>query len=163
MEELLLQRTKDNTKKFTLQGINTYGKVIDIYDGDSIKCIMPLFNDYFVFDIRLNGIETCEIHSTNEILRKNALEARKKVLDILDPDNNVDKNASKKEIQEYLYKNNVIAWLKCYDFDKYGRIMADMYKHKESKSVSDILLEQKLAYQYKGNTKLTEEEQLLMW
>jgi endonuclease YncB( thermonuclease family) len=163
MEELLLQRTKDNTKKFTLQGINTYGKIIDIYDGDSIKCIIPLFNDYFIFDIRLNGIDTCEIHSTNDILRKKALEARKKVLDILDPDNNVDKNASKKEIQEYLSKSNVIAWVKCYDFDKYGRIMADMYKHKESKSISDILLEQKLAYQYQGNTKLTEEEQLLLW
>lgn len=159
MEELL-SKTKHNTKKFTLSGLATYAKVINVYDGDSITCIMPLFNDFFIFDVRLNGIDTCEIHSNSEFLKRKALEARKIILDFIDTQNDIKLNASKKEIQDYMYNHNVIVWLKCYDFDKYGRVMADIYANSEScESLSKLLLDNNLAYEYTGSTKLTEEEQ----
>jgi endonuclease YncB( thermonuclease family) len=160
MEDLLLSKTKNNTKKFTLSGLATYAKVISVYDGDSIKCIIPLFNDYFIFDVRLNGIDTSEIHSNSDFLKHKALEARKMILDNIYTQNDIELNASKREIQDYLYNHNVIVWLKCYDFDKYGRVMVDMYANSEScESLSKILLDTNLAYEYHGDTKLTEEEQ----
>ena len=52
-------------------------------------------------------------------------------------------------------------WIECVDFDKYGRLLTNVFLNKEDdKSISDILLEEKLAYKYNGDTKLTEEEQI---
>ena len=51
-------------------------------------------------------------------------------------------------------------YVKCHDFDKYGRLLLDLYLDKDEKSISDVLLEEKLAYVYNGKTKLNEDEQL---
>ena len=55
-------------------------------------------------------------------------------------------------------------WVECLDFDKYGRLLANVYnlntEIKSDNSFSSILLKEKLAYVYNGDTKLTEEEQV---
>ena len=54
-----------STPYFSLQDVNTYGRLVDIYDGDTVKVILPVMDRYFKFDVRLNGIDTCEIKSHN--------------------------------------------------------------------------------------------------
>ena len=58
-----------------------------------------------------------------------------------------------------LNENVFVVYLKCLDFDKYGRLLAEIYTHSDV-SFSQHLLDNKLAYKYTGQTKLTETEQL---
>ena len=50
--------------------------------------------------------------------------------------------------------NEVFVWIECFDFDKYGRILANVYKKEGDISLSNILLESRLAYIYDGGKKL---------
>jgi endonuclease YncB( thermonuclease family) len=51
--------------------------------------------------------------------------------------------------------NNVyLVWLKCHKFDKYGRVLADIYRSSEhGVSFSQILLAEGLAKEYHGGKK----------
>lgn len=129
-----------NTSLFNLNGTKCYTKVLHITDGDTIKVAIYLFNNYYKFNVRLNGIDTCETKSKNDKNKELGIKAKERLKDLIE---------------------NKIIWIKCYNFDKYGRLLADIYQDdQELKSYSDILLEEKLAYKYEGKTKLTEEEQI---
>lgn len=151
----------DNTPYFSLNNLCTFARLVDLHDGDTITCIIPLFNNYYKFKIRLNGIDTCEITSKNDELKHKALLARQKVLQLLCKNYNLDLNCTKKDIKQFLSENIYTIWIKCYDFDKYGRLLADIYTSpNDIKSISTILIESHLAYSYTGQTKLTDDEQL---
>jgi len=65
---------------------------------------------------------------------------------------------SRKQIID-LFNNNIsIVWIECLEFDKYGRLLANVFFDK-TKNIADILVSEKLAYRYDGGTKLTEEQQ----
>lgn len=148
-----------DTDFFTLNGIKTFARVVDIYDGDTMTCVIPLFNSYYKFTVRLDGIDTCEIRNKNLELKHKGLLARKLIIDTLCLDNTCTIDITKKELQEYLKKNTIIVWLECLEFDKYGRLLGKIYKDKHSnKSLSDILLDEKLGYKYDGGTKLKNDE-----
>jgi endonuclease YncB( thermonuclease family) len=70
---------------------------------------------------------------------------------------------SLKEIKPFLRHNICLVNVKCYDFDKYGRLLADVSKTKDSMPFSKILVNEKLAYVYDGGKKLTEMEQLKLF
>lgn len=151
----------NNTEFFTLNGIKTYARLVDVYDGDTITCIIPVFNNYYKFHIRLNDLDTCEIKNKNDELKKRALLARHTILNIICNNNNLDLHCSRKEIQDYLSINVYLVYLDCLTFDKYGRVLANVYEsHISEKTLSQILIDQQLGYHYDGKKKLTEDEQL---
>ena len=156
-----------STPYFSLQDVNTYGRLVDIYDGDTVKVILPVMDRYFKFDVRLNGIDTCEIKSHNIENKNKALKARNRICEMIEElwGNYVNsKLETQKEIKDYLKTITCIVFVKCYRFDKYGRLLADVYIDYNSincKSISEILLSEGLAYEYDGGTKLTEEEQVV--
>ena len=170
MESELFEQFKNydiSTPHFSLNGTNTYGRLVDIYDGDTVKIVLSAFKDtFFKFDVRLNGIDTCEIKSHNPENKEKGVKAKKRVCDMVEEiyGNYVNsKLETQKEIKDYLKSIVCIVFVKCYNFDKYGRLLADVYIDYNSltrKSISEILLSEKLAYPYNGGTKLTEEEQL---
>lgn len=143
------------TPELSINGLKSYGRLIDIYDGDSIKVILPTFNSYYKFTIRLNGIDTCEIRSKDKLLKDKALEARDRVFELL-TDNKVN---TKSDIKKLLESEVHLVWVDCITKDKYGRVLANIYKdNTTAKSISDILLEEKLAYKYEGKTKLSDDD-----
>jgi endonuclease YncB( thermonuclease family) len=144
-----------STPGLSINGLKCYGRLIDVYDGDTVKVILPTFNSYYKFTIRLNGIDTCEIKSKDKILQDNAIKARDRVLELL---TNNKKN-TKKDIKNLLESEVFLVWVECFNNDKYGRILANIYKDKnETKSISEILLEEKLAYSYEGKKKLSNDD-----
>jgi endonuclease YncB( thermonuclease family) len=144
-----------STPELSINGLKSYGRVIDIYDGDTIKVILPTFDSYYKFTIRLNGIDTCEIRSKDKVLQDNALKARNRLLELL-TNNKVN---TKNDIKNILESDVYLVWVECCNKDKYGRILANIYKDKQTtKSVSEILLEEKLAYKYEGKTKLSDDD-----
>jgi endonuclease YncB( thermonuclease family) len=153
-----LQNDK-NTNAFSFDGLNCVCRVIDITDGDTVKVIINFKNDYYKIIVRLNNIDTCETRSKCEENKQKGLEAKKRVFNLITGKtiDIIDKKYIKNELNENCY----LCYIKCYDFDKYGRVLADIYSNeKSSESFSNILINEKLAYIYGGKTKLTETQQI---
>ena len=147
-----------HTPEFTLSGLNTTGRLVDIIDGDSVSIILPMFNNFYKYHIRLSGIDTCEMRSKNEKCKNLAIKARDTLLELVT--RSKTRSETRSEIRDILDRNVVIVFVKCLDFDKYGRLLANVFFDNEN--LSEYLLKHKLAYTYTGHTKLTEEEQLEM-
>lgn len=113
----------------------TDGYVIKVYDGDTITIAtkLPLIDDenYYRFSVRLRGIDTPEMKTTNEDEKEIALLAKDHVTSLI----------YNKTIQ-----------LQDIDYDKYGRLLAKVYY--EGNNISDSLLEKRLALAYDGGTKV---------
>ena len=154
-----LQNDK-NTGLFTFNGMNCISRVIDITDGDTIKTIIKFKDEYYKIIVRLNNIDTCETKSKVEENKNLGIKAKQRLYNLITGKEILTND--KKNIKNELNENPYLIWLKCYEFDKYGRVMGDIYAKEEdtTKSFSDILIEEKLAYKYQGKTKLTEEDQL---
>ena len=163
--EPLLSLYNNETPFFSLKGLKTYARVVNVIDGDTLTLIIPIFDDCFKFYVRLSGIDTCEIHSNNEENKEKGLKAKYRVIELICKNKKLTDIIciTKKQIIEIFDKNVYTVWIECEDFDKYGRLLAKVYlelKKKDVKTIGDILIEEKLAYKYEGNTKLSEEEQI---
>lgn len=161
-ETMLIDWTKynsDTTTTFSLKGTECYGRVVQIHDGDTITVIIPLFdtNKFYKFSVRLSGIDTCEVSSTTEENKILAIKAKNRLIEL------VTSTTTATDIKSYLQNNITLVYLKCLDFDKYGRLLATVYKNNNNDveiSFSDILIKEKLGYCYTGKKKLTELDQV---
>jgi len=135
VEEELQNARWDNTDPFQPDVI--YGKVIKVYDGDSITIAAKPYDNYPVyrFSIRLNGIDTPELRTSNENEKKHGIIAR---------------DALKEKILDK------IVTLKNVDSEKYGRLLADIYLDDEN--ICMWMLDQKYAIRYDGGTKVKPKE-----
>ena len=148
-----------NTPLFSFNGVNGMSRVVDITDGDTIKAIINFKDEYYKIIVRLNNIDTCETKSKCEENKNLGVNAKKRLYNLI-TNKSIDNN-DKKLIKKELNDNCYLIYLKCYEFDKYGRVLGDIYKNKDDDvSFSSILINEKLAYIYGGKTKLTEEEQI---
>lgn len=155
-----LKYFNNNTPLFSLNGKKTFARVVNVTDGDTISVVLPIFDNYFKFNVRLNGIDTCEIHSKNEIIKDKGLKAKYRLIELLCPFEKINNIicSTRKHIIDLFDKNICLIWLECLDFDKYGRLLGNIYIDNKTKNVSNILIEEKLAYKYDGSTKLKEED-----
>lgn len=148
-----------HTTEFTLNGSFLPGRLVDIIDGDSVVVILPVFNNYYKYHVRINGIDTCEIKSKNDTNKTLALKARCELLKLVTKQE-FDINISKPEIKSVLDKEVLVVYLDCKEFDKYGRLLANVFIDcSKTVSLAEYLLDRGLAYVYTGETKLTENEQ----
>ena len=148
-----------NTPLFSFNGVNGMSRVVDITDGDTIKAIINFKDEYYKIIVRLNNIDTCETKSKSEENKNLGISAKKRLYNLIT--NKTIETNDKKLIKQELNDNCYLIYLKCYDFDKYGRVLGDIYKNEnDDLSFSSILINEKLAYIYGGKTKLTEEDQL---
>jgi len=104
-----------------------------IYDGDTVFCNISAWPDIVGkrIGVRLNGIDTPEIHDKNPKLKFLAIEAKNELISNL----HQSKTVTLKNIQR----------------GKYFRIIADVYV--KDVNMSEVLLEKNLAKKYDGNTK----------
>ena len=65
LKQKLKSRTLDNTEPMLTKGIDTYCKVIDVYDGDTCTIAIPLNGVIVQEKLRLMGIDTPEIRTKN--------------------------------------------------------------------------------------------------
>lgn len=144
------------TPLFSLNGLCTYARVVNVYDGDTITCVIKVFDNWFKFNVRLNGIDTCELHSTDTKLKALAIKAKKRLISLI---TEITESESSNFDKGYFENHVVLVWLECQDFDKYGRLLANIYKNQKDKiSFSDILIQEKFGYKYDGGTKIMPNE-----
>jgi endonuclease YncB( thermonuclease family) len=128
--------TYENTVPFVPQV--TYGKVIKLYDGDTITIATKLpypKSPVYRISVRLNGIDTPEIkgHTQKE------KDLAKKIRDTL---------------QTKLMDK--IVQLKNTSSEKYGRLLADVYL--DGVCINTWMIEQGFAVAYSGGTKVRVDE-----
>ena len=138
---------------FSLNG-NTYiCKVVYIYDGDTVNVVIDFNNKLTKFNCRLLGIDTCEMTSKDTTKKDSAIKARNFLINKFSKES-VKDNITKKDIKMILSKSVKLCYVKCYDFDKYGRLLIDLYDNEKSTiSYNQELINNNLAVSYDGGHK----------
>ncbi len=145
--------------QYSLNGIKTSGKIVEIYDGDTCKIVLLINNVLQKFNCRMNGIDTPEMKPplnkpNREIEIKNAYRCRNKVVQMctnIIPNVDIDFNSKKISLDT----NTKIIYVECLEFDKYGRLLVNIYDNDTPKSLSynDMLVNEGFAKKYNGGTK----------
>ncbi len=135
----LNSKTKENTEYMTLENNEYKAKIVYIYDGDTMHVVFKEFGKYYRWNCRIIGVDTPEIRTRNEVEKDMGY----KVRDILR--------------QHFM---NKIVKIKCGEFDKYGRLLIDVYipdhlrdSNLEKEMLSEWLIKNNYAYAYDGGTK----------
>jgi len=145
----------NETEFFEIDFSTTIARLVDVYDGDTITVVMKVFGNFYKFHVRLAGIDTCEMRSKCEWNRQHAIKARNRLF-CLATGVEVDGSIS---IKSYLDTHVTFVELTKCGQDKYSRLLCRVRDVSGSIDFADILVEERLAYQYKGDRKLTEDEQ----
>ena len=163
---VLLEDCTKDTPEFSLCGLTLQGKIIECYDADTCKIALPLpnttTNTFYKFTCRLNGIDTPEMkplktkpNRDNEILwaKRARAELLKMICDTSFASSFDNLDIKKDEVIKILKQNKKLVTVKCLEFDKYGRVLVELYNGDSEKSFNDILVEKNLAVKYDGGHK----------
>lgn len=115
-------------------------KVTKCYDGDTLYCIFFHNNKYYRFKIRLLGYDSPEMKPSTKLPE----DVRSK-----------EKRAAKKA-KKYLERMVMdrIVFLRCSEFDKYGRILGEiLFEPGDTQSINEIMIQKGYGYPYYGGTK----------
>lgn len=150
MDDMIVKyqsHTKFNTPRFSLTGFQSWCRVVDIIDGDTLIVIMEYNNNIYQFHVRLVNINAKEWKSQDEL----ALKAKERILNLVtkaSPAITLDRKSHKKVAIEKLNTNESVylVWLECHGLDAFGRILGDVFC--DNISVSQILLKEGLVDPY---------------
>ena len=125
------------TKVFSFEGRKCIGKVVDVYDGDTVKIVFPLSEKepdrLYKWNCRLINVDTPEIRTKNLKEKEFGKLVRNKLRE--------------KILEKLVYIN-------CMDFDKYGRLLVEIFEDCEYKnSINNWLINNEYAKIYHGGKK----------
>ena len=138
----------DNAPKRTFNGVTQLVKLVDVYDGDTIKIITRLTEQeqLAMYSLRVYGIDTPELRTRNELEKRAAQSAKTSAVQFL--------------------STSPLVWIEFMQEDKYGRLMGKVYSTRKNthvcgpstyvkhKSLADHLLQRQQAKPYFGKTKV---------
>lgn len=151
----LKESTVNTVKLFSLDGIITFSKLVDVYDGDT--CTMNiLYNDDIIqMKCRMLGYDSPEMKplktvKDRDIIKIKANEAKNKLISFLSNNNNIT-------------QNNKLLLIKAGKFDKYGRLLITVYNNSDDnveikeftfeESVNHLMIQEGFGYAYDGGKK----------
>lgn len=102
------------------------------YDGDTIRIIFDYKGEYIKYSCRVDRIDTPEMRSKCKLEKKYAKKAKQYLSDLV--------------------LNKVIK-VKINGFDKYGRLLVDLYKKDSDENINDMMVMGGYAKKYEGGTK----------
>lgn len=164
----------NTTRLWSFQGFKTRARVVNVHDGDTLSVVFYFFDNVYKFNIRLAGIDACEIRNKDQGLLLKAHQARNRILQLIGvPNVDLEVIFTDKQVVTLLEEHLCMVDVHCRDFDKYGRILADVYPSIlltptlsstpitkwQLETIASILLKESLVYCYNGGTKLTPAEQ----
>lgn len=122
-----LLKCNNETKIFTLEGQYKLCKVVDVYDGNTIKVVFDLNGTFYRWNVKMIGynVHKMEISINNparESLKQLAIESR----DFL---------------KSIIFNDNQLVYIKCGNLDKYGTLMGTIYLNQTDKvSVNQLMI-----------------------
>ena len=121
---------------FTLQGHECMGKIVKVYDADTVHILMEVFGTLYRWKCRIMHVDTPELRTKDENEKKHGYMAKEALSNLI-----LDK----------------IVNVKCFKFDMYGRVLVELTLKNEDDSseirIHEWLLENGHAHRYEGKTK----------
>lgn len=126
---------------FSLDGQIKLCKVVDIYDGDSCKVVFNHNGHINKWNIRMNRYDSPEMKPSKSL--ENRLEIKERAIE------------SKNYLKSLIYNSpEQLVYLKCGGFDKYGRLLGDIFINKYDEiTVNQQMIDKNYGYAYHGGTK----------
>jgi len=127
--------SEDEVRPWSLKDLEVTNPTLhSVYDGDTFRLVLPVCCKKYIFPCRLNGADTPEVRTKNLTEKRVGQAVRDYVTELL-------------ESKPFR--------VRCGNFDKYGRVLCDVYIHIDENevSLSDHLIEKGYAYAYGGNKK----------
>jgi micrococcal nuclease len=117
-------------EKFSLNSLCFDGKIVKVYDGDTITAVFKFHDKYYKWSCRLDGIDCPEMKSSDKEEKNRAIKAR-----------------------DFLHEKifGKIVKLNCGNFDKYGRLLCEIFI--DDVKVNDLMIKEGHAVSYDGGTK----------
>lgn len=146
MEEELLNKNYNKLKDvdsipyFTFKEKIFYAKHCNIYDGDTFSVIFEYNGEIIKYRCRCLGYDSPEMKplksDENRLIEKDlAVKAKNRLEELLNK-----------------HKTKMIK-IECFDFDKYGRLLVNVWNMVDEKSINDIMIEEGYAKSYDGGKK----------
>lgn len=157
LEAKLSKCTINDIPEFSLCGLRTIGKIVDVYDGDTCKIILSTNSGFVRFNCRLKFIDTPEMKPlknkpNRDTEVENAIKCRNKLIQLTTNCKiDCDDKLTKIQIKKLLNSNDKVIQVQCHEFDKYGRLLVELYLN--DKTANNILVEEGFAKLYDGGTK----------
>ena len=109
----LKQATFDNTPTYSLKGIRTRCKVVEVYDGDTLWIVISLHGSLYKYKIRMLGYDSPEMkpllsQANRDLEIQAAVRAKEHLIGLLN---------GKEVVVEFM------------EYDKYGRPLAKLYTY----------------------------------
>jgi len=130
MQSVTLESTTSSVPFFTLKGHKCRAKVVHVYDGDTIHLVFDFLGKTFKWHTRIAHVDTPELKTKNVEEKKMGYEVRDKLRELID---------------------NKLVDIVCLDFDKYGRVLAEITYNGER--IDEWLIKNGYAKSYEGKTK----------
>lgn len=136
-------RQAEKSTNFSFDGKTYLAKVVDIYDGDTITVVFRRRGKLEQHKIRFFNLDTAELKPL-----KTAINREKEIKAA---------NVSKDALINQIAKCNYLVKIECFGFDKYGRILANVYTRSgwftSSINLNQWMIENKYGIPYDGGTK----------
>ena len=129
-----------NIPYFSFSGKTFYAKHCNIYDGDTFSVIFDYKGDLIKYKCRCMGYDSAEMKpSLSNPNREHEKELAHKAKD---------------RLEELLNKHPTkLIKINCFEFDKYGRLLINIWNMVDIKSINEIMIEEGHGYPYGGGTK----------
>tara|TARA_B100000131_G_scaffold319611_1_gene365874 strand:- start:797 stop:1228 length:432 start_codon:yes stop_codon:yes gene_type:complete len=128
---------KDDIPLFNFKGHKCLAKIVDVYDGDTFTGVFKYKKDYIKYKFRTYGYDSPEMKPLKS--KPNRDEEKRKA---------VEAREAFKEITDW---GNSLVTLDMLEFDKYGRILVNVYKN--GINVNEWMIKNGYGYPYYGGTK----------
>jgi micrococcal nuclease len=129
---------------YSVNNIKCEGRIVDVYDGDTITIVFKLNNQLQKHKIRFYGINTPELKGSTHL---EGLAARNFLLSqILDKELELNKEYKRNEIVDMLKELKKLFTFELMGEEKYGRILAKVFNNDEC--LNDLMVLQGYAQEY---------------
>jgi endonuclease YncB( thermonuclease family) len=125
------------TPKFNLENCLKICKIVDVYDGDTVRGVFEHNGVYNKWTIRMYGYDSPEMRPSRKL--ENRLEIKKNAI-------------ISRDFLKTLVLDKIVG-LECLSFDKYGRVLANIYIDSIDESINDYMITNGYGYAYFGGTK----------
>jgi endonuclease YncB( thermonuclease family) len=127
---------------FNFNGKKFVAKPCDIYDGDTFGVVFYYNNELIKYKCRCYGYDTPEIkpslsNPNRDKEKELAIKAKNRFIELINK------------------SENKLITIECLKFDKYGRILVNVYNNVDTESVNDIMIREGHGKSYLGGTKDT--------
>lgn len=139
-------------QRFSFENLNVWGKIIDVYDGDTYDIVFYRNDELMRAQIRAYGYNCAELkppkdHPNREKEIKDGIRGRNRLIQLATNCKvKIEDEFKNDELKNILSKNTKLIYIKFKKGSTYGRYIADVYENQKIKtSFGDILIKEKLA------------------